>query len=77
MEAKLPPETPKLEPEVYTVREVAALLQLAPKTVYGMVQANEIPGVLRVGRRGLLRFHRATVLAWLKGEQDLASRERQ
>lgn len=51
------------EPATLTADEVAALLGVDRKTVYGATDRGEIPGVLRVGRRIL--FARATVLAWL------------
>lgn len=55
-------------PEVYTVPEFAALLRLKPKSVYAMIEeGRELPGLRRIGRA--IRFHRATVLAWLAGQE--------
>ncbi|MBM3215288.1 helix-turn-helix domain-containing protein [Candidatus Poribacteria bacterium] len=46
-----------------SVREVAALLNVQPKTIYHWTQAGGFPYV-KVGR--LLRFHRADVLRWVE-----------
>ena len=45
------------------VEEVADLLRVSRKAVYAMVERDEIPGVLKLGRR--LRFRRDVVEAWL------------
>lgn len=62
------------ESEVLTVEEVAALLRLDRKTVYGMVQRNEIPGARECGRA--IRFHRSTVLEWLASGSGRTRRRR-
>lgn len=49
-------------PAVYTVREVARLLDLAPGTTYELLRAGEIPG-RRVGRRWLIS--RALFHEWI------------
>lgn len=46
-----------------TVRDVALLLSVTPKAVYQMVHRNEVPGIIRVGKR--LRFDCAVLLKWL------------
>jgi len=63
-------------PEILTVPELAALLRLKPKSVYAMLSRDPeaIPGVRKVG--GAWRAHRATVLAWLAG-QNSDARQRQ
>ncbi|NMB74983.1 MAG: helix-turn-helix domain-containing protein [Myxococcales bacterium] len=49
--------------EVLTIREVAALLKLAEKTVYLMAQQGELP-VFKV--RGQWRIRRADLDAWIE-----------
>jgi predicted DNA-binding transcriptional regulator AlpA len=63
-------------PAVLTVPELAALLRLKPKSVYALLSRDRdaIPGVRKVG--GAWRAHRATVLAWLAG-QNSDARQRQ
>lgn len=63
-------------PVVLTVPELAALLRLKPKSVYALLsrEPDAIPGVRKVG--GAWRAHRATVLAWLAG-QNSDARQRQ
>jgi excisionase family DNA binding protein len=51
-------------PDVLTVEDVTKLLRLDRKTIYASVRAGEIPGVRRIGRT--IRFHRDTVLGWLR-----------
>lgn len=51
-----------------TVQETAKLLRVNRTTVYKMVEANELPGVRRLGRA--IRIHRPTVVAWLAGENS-------
>jgi hypothetical protein len=68
------PATP--EPEVLTVPELAVLLRLKTKSVYALLSRDPdaIPGCRKVG--GAWRAHRATVLAWLAG-QNSGARQRQ
>lgn len=61
-------------PEVLKVDEVATLLRLNRKTVYEMVQREEIPGIRECGRA--IRFHRDTVLAWLANGQGRTRKRR-
>lgn len=61
-----------LLPPLLTVHEVAALLVVAPKTVYKLVEEGKLPGVRRIGRR--LRFHRGELLAWLDGQESARPR---
>jgi excisionase family DNA binding protein len=51
-------------PLLLTVQEVADLLRTSPKAVYVMVQRGALPGVVRIGRRLLLR--RDALLDWLR-----------
>lgn len=50
-------------PLLLTIEEVAALLRTSRKAVYAMAQRRQLPGVLRIGRRLLVR--RDDLLAWL------------
>jgi len=69
------PATPS-GPEVLTVPELADLLRLKAKSVYALLSRDPdaIPGCRKVG--GAWRAHRATVLAWLAG-QNRDARQRQ
>lgn len=42
-------------PELLRVDEVAALLRTTPKAIYAMVERRSLPGVVRIGRRVLVR----------------------
>jgi excisionase family DNA binding protein len=46
-----------------TVEETATLLRTTPKAVYAMVARQQLPGVVRIGRR--LLFRRADVMHWI------------
>jgi len=50
-------------PQLMTVKEVAELLGITDRAVYGRVARKEIPHI-KLGN--LLRFNRAEILAWLK-----------
>ena len=41
--------------ELLRVDEVAALLRTTPKAIYAMVERHSLPGVVRIGRRVLVR----------------------
>lgn len=41
--------------ELLTVEETAELLRTTPKSIYNMVERQQLPGVVRVGRRVLFR----------------------
>lgn len=51
--------------EVLTIKEVAGLLKLADKTVYGMANAGEIPA-FKI--RGQWRVQRAEFERWLEAQ---------
>lgn len=51
-----------------TVKEVAELLDLSPKTVYGMVKTHSIPS-LRFG--GAIKFERKTLGFWLRKKEPM------
>lgn len=44
-----------MAPELLTVEEVAELLRTTTKAVYTMVERAKLPGVVRLGRRVLIR----------------------
>lgn len=69
--AAIPDEVDSPSP-MLTVEQVAGLLRVHPKTVYGAVKAGEIPGAVHVGRT--IRIHGPTVLAWLAEGQKPVSR---
>ena len=50
-------------PLLLTVDEAAALLRTTRKAVYAMVERRQVPGVIRIGRRVLLRA--PDLLHWL------------
>jgi excisionase family DNA binding protein len=54
-------------------QEVAALLRTSPKAIYTMIERGLLPGVVRVGRRVLVR--EADLLDWL-GQKCAPSPER-
>lgn len=41
--------------EVMTVPEAAEFLRTTPKAIYWMVETGKLPGVVRIGRRILIR----------------------
>jgi excisionase family DNA binding protein len=50
-------------PSLLLVSEVAAMLRTSPKAVYAMIERGLVPGVVRIGRRVLVR--RDDLLHWL------------
>jgi excisionase family DNA binding protein len=55
-------------PQVLDANEVASLLRTSRAAVYAMVERQQIPGVIRIGRR--VRFRRDTLLTWLGGLEE-------
>ncbi len=55
-------------PEFLTVEETAALLRLAPKSVYDLISRGEVPGASKIG--GAVRVHRPTLVASLSGQKS-------
>ena len=51
-------------PTLMTPDEVATLLRTSRRAVYAMVERAQLPGVIRIGRRVLLR--EADLLDWLR-----------
>jgi excisionase family DNA binding protein len=58
-----PSVPPSPQPELLTVAETAALLRTSPKAIYSAIERDQLPGLVRVGRRVL--FDRARLLASL------------
>ena len=52
--------------EVLTLKEVAALLKIAERTAYMMVQRGDLPG-FKVG--GQWRFKRKDIDAWMEAQK--------
>ena len=52
--------------EVLTLKEVAALLKIAERTAYMMVQRGDLPG-FKVG--GQWRFERKDIDAWMNAQK--------
>ena len=46
---------PNLLPPLFTVLEVAKLLRTSCKAIYSMIARGQLPGVVRIGRRVLVR----------------------
>jgi len=61
-------------PAVLTADELAALLRVDRKTVYGLITRGDIPGVRRLGKT--IRISRDAVLRWLSEGQGRVSRSR-
>ena len=50
--------------EILTVKEVAALCRVSPKTIYGAIRRNEFPSS-KIG--GTIRCYRPDIIEWLRG----------
>lgn len=56
-----------LDKEFYTVKELAALLEINPRTVQRLAQAGDLKAHrLGAGKRPVLRFRREDIEAYLK-----------
>ena len=51
-------------PVFATVDETAALLRTTRKAIYSMIERGQLPGVIRIGRRVLIRT--SDLLHWLR-----------
>lgn len=60
-----------LDKEFYTVRELAALLEINPRTVQRLAQAGELKAHrLGSSKRPVLRFRREDIEAYLKKTRE-------
>lgn len=50
-------------PDLVTIQELAVALRTSPKAIYAMVERSQLPGVVRIGRRILIR--RDSIVRWL------------
>lgn len=66
-------DTRRLLPTLLTSTEVAALLRTSKKAVYAMIERGQLPGLVRIGRRVLIRED--ALLHWL-GQKSAPSLER-
>ncbi|HEY1189088.1 MAG TPA: helix-turn-helix domain-containing protein [Gemmata sp.] len=55
-----------LESGTYDVPDLAALMKCSERHIRRMIDAREIPGLIRFGR--LVRFHKGIVNDWLAGK---------
>ena len=51
-------------PSLLTTADVATLLRTSQKAIYAMVERGQLPGIVRIGRRLLLR--EADLVDWLR-----------
>ena len=63
-ERDYPSQPSPIDLQLLTAKELADLLRTSTRAIYQMVQRNQVPGVIRLGRRRLL-FDRAAVLRWI------------
>jgi excisionase family DNA binding protein len=56
--------SPQRVPTLLTTAEVADLLRTSRKAIYAMVERMQLPGVVRIGRRVLVRED--ALLDWLR-----------
>jgi excisionase family DNA binding protein len=52
------------KPVLLTPNEVAELLRTSRKAIYTMVERDQLPGIVRIGRRVLIR--QDSLLDWLR-----------
>jgi hypothetical protein len=53
--------------EVLNVDEVAEVLRIEERLVYDSIKRDQIPGVRRFGKRGIIRVSRRVFFDWLHG----------
>ena len=61
-----------MDESAMTVREVAAYLNVAEKTIYRLAQKGELPG-FKVA--GAWRFQRQDLDMWIQAQKEAASRQ--
>ncbi|MAG70087.1 MAG: transcriptional regulator [Acidobacteria bacterium] len=60
-------------PHLLTSAEVAALLRTSRKATYAMITRGQLPGVVRIGRRVLIR--QSDLLEWLDQKRAPSPKE--
>ena len=60
-------------PTLLTAGEVAALLRTSRKAIYTMVERRTLPGVVRIGRRVIIR--KEVLLDWLRQKSTPSLKE--
>ena len=60
-------------PVLLTVDEAAALLRTTKRAIYAMIERRQLPGVIRIGRRVLLRAD--DLLHWLDQKRAPSPKE--
>jgi excisionase family DNA binding protein len=68
----VPPKSPTV-PRLLTTPEVAELLRTSTKAIYAMIERLQLPGVVRIGRRILVREE--VLLNWLGQKTPTLSSE--
>jgi carbamoylphosphate synthase small subunit len=53
--------------EVLKVEDVVEILRMEERLVYAAIRRNELPGVKRFGKRGIIRISRRVFFDWLHG----------
>ena len=56
--------TPGQVPALLTPSEVAGVIRTSKKAIYAMVERGQLPGIVRIGRRVLIRED--ALLDWLR-----------
>ena len=63
----------RLLPRLLTTTEVAEVLRTTPKATYAMIARGQLPGVIRIGRRVLVRADE--LLDWLDRSRTPSPKE--
>ena len=63
----------RLLPRLLTTTEVAEVLKTTPKATYAMIARGQLPGVIRIGRRVLVRADE--LLDWLDRSRTPSPKE--
>ena len=61
--ATVPASLPPAVPTLLTVSDAATVLRTSRKAVYAMIERRQLPGVVRIGRRVLIR--QDNLVEWL------------
>jgi len=66
------PDPPPAPPEVMTIDDLAAYLQVSKSSLYKLAQEGKVPGQ-KVGKHW--RFHRTVIDRWLGDDADAKRKE--